>query len=236
MASLSYLFAGGEVFIPKVRKWVNIPSIGCWFISILNSSFLEKWWNIFIICVCVCGIHSVKPPTGLPLLTDGFKPWQTQRAKSSSQADVRSTWKAQRNRKSAVWPEQGRGAECRQTSLPAVIIPDGKPPGALHWSTVSQSILVRHLPEEHRLGVISTLINLLMCQVATQTPELKAGKVLSKLQLPPGSSLSSEHSWDGWEGVTRRHSCLTCALISTHSSTAIWCLMLRYAENKIAEV
>lgn len=50
------------------------------------------------------------------------------------------------------------------------------------------------------------LINLLMCQMAMQTPELKSGKVLSKLQLPPGSSLNSERSWDGWEGGTQRHS------------------------------
>lgn len=83
-------------------------------------------------------------------------------------------------------PKQGWGAGCRQTSLPAGTIPAPKPPGALQWSAVPQSILVMHLPDKHGLGVILVLIHLLMCQMATQTPEWKPGKVLSKLQLPAG--------------------------------------------------
>lgn len=39
-----------KVFIPKVRKGINIHSIGYWFISILDSYFLD---NDEIVCVCV---------------------------------------------------------------------------------------------------------------------------------------------------------------------------------------
>lgn len=62
------------------------------------------------LCACVCVRHPVKPPTGLTLLTDGFKLWQTRVTELTlgwcveclGYAHVCNTWQALRSRKQSM--------------------------------------------------------------------------------------------------------------------------------------
>lgn len=128
----------------------------------------------------------------------------------------------------AVWLMHRWGPECTVRHVHAPAVPSEiLTPSPFYQLMVSQSILVMHPAERHRPGTVFLFIKLFMCQMATQTPGLVPGKVYSKLQSSPGKSLHSESFRGGWERGTQRHTCLRSALVSTHSSTAIWRLMSR---------
>lgn len=101
-----------------------------WMLIYLHFELFLPWKNdeIFSSFVCVCGIHPFKPPTGLTLLMEGFKAWQTQRAQSSpwpgscveylSVQHLETSEEQKNQKREEKNPWTGWGAECWQISLP----------------------------------------------------------------------------------------------------------------------